>query len=76
MREGLFREDLFYRLCVIPMELPALRQRRDDIPLLVEYFMKKHVATHGLSVRGFTPKAMPTSRRIGMKPIRSRVVQA
>jgi two-component system response regulator HydG len=58
IREGLFREDLFYRLCVIPMELPALRQRKEDIPLLVEHFFKKHVATHGLKVRGFTPKAM------------------
>jgi DNA-binding NtrC family response regulator len=58
MRDGLFREDLFYRLCVIPMELPALRQRKEDIPLLTEYFFKKHVATHGLKVRGFTPRAM------------------
>jgi two-component system response regulator HydG len=58
MRDGLFREDLFYRLCVIPMELPALRQRKEDIPLLAEHFFKKHVATHGLKVRGFTPKAM------------------
>ena len=58
MRSGLFREDLFYRLCVIPMELPALRQRKEDIPLLVDHFFKKHVATHGLNVRGFTPKAM------------------
>jgi two-component system response regulator HydG len=58
MRDGLFREDLFYRLCVIPMHLPALRQRKEDIPLLSDHFFKKHVATHGLKVRGFTPKAM------------------
>jgi DNA-binding NtrC family response regulator len=58
MNEGVFREDLFYRLCVIPMELPALRSRKEDIPLLVEHFFRKHVATHGLKVRGFTPKAM------------------
>ena len=58
MRDGLFREDLFYRLCVIPMELPALRQRKEDIPLLAEHFLKKYVAAHGLRVRGFTPKTM------------------
>ncbi len=58
IREGRFREDLFYRLCVIPMELPALRQRKEDIPLLADYFFKKHVATHGLKVKGITPKAM------------------
>ena len=58
IRDGLFREDLFYRLCVIPMELPALRQRKEDIPLLSEYFFKKYVATHGLKVRGFSPKMM------------------
>jgi DNA-binding NtrC family response regulator len=53
-----FREDLFYRLCVIPIEIPSLRQRREDIPLLADYFLKKHAATHGLNVIGFVPGAM------------------
>ncbi len=58
IQEGLFREDLFYRLCVIPVELPALRQRKTDIPLLIGHFLKKHSATHGLKIRGFKPQTM------------------
>jgi DNA-binding NtrC family response regulator len=45
--EGKFQEDLFYRLNVIPIELPPLRERRDDIPALVDHFLKKHAQRTG-----------------------------
>ena len=45
--EGKFQEDLFYRLNVIPMELPPLRERRDDIPALVDHFLRKHAQRTG-----------------------------
>jgi two-component system NtrC family response regulator len=45
--EGKFQEDLFYRLNVIPIELPALRERREDIPALVEHFLRKHAQRTG-----------------------------
>jgi two-component system NtrC family response regulator len=45
--EGKFQEDLFYRLNVIPIELPALRERRDDIPALVDHFVRKHAQRTG-----------------------------
>jgi two-component system response regulator AtoC len=47
IEEGRFREDLYYRLNVISIHLPALRERRDDVPLLIEYFLHKHRYTPG-----------------------------
>jgi two-component system response regulator PilR (NtrC family) len=56
--EGRFREDLFYRINVIPIALPALRERREDIPLLAEHFLGKYAASMGKSVTGISRGAM------------------
>jgi DNA-binding NtrC family response regulator len=58
VREGRFREDLFYRLNVISIELPPLRQRKEDIPLLVDFFLKKYAEENERPVRHITPDAL------------------
>ncbi len=58
VREGRFREDLFYRLNVIAIELPPLRSRREDIPALAQHFLRYYSEENGLSIRSLTPEAM------------------
>jgi two-component system response regulator HydG len=58
IREGRFREDLFFRLRVVTIDLPPLRDRLEDIPLMVGNFLKELSETHGRSVRDITPAAM------------------
>jgi DNA-binding NtrC family response regulator len=58
IRRGNFREDLYYRLNVVGIHLPPLRERREDIPLLVEYFVKKYSAALGKQCTGVTDEAM------------------
>src|SRR6266487_4089740 len=58
VREGKFREDLFYRLNVISVDLPPLRQRREDIPLLVDFFLTRYSEENERNPRRITPEAL------------------
>ena len=63
VREGTFREDLWYRLNVIPLRIPPLRERPGDVPLLVEHFLVKHAQRHGRPVPRFEPEALDRLER-------------
>jgi transcriptional regulator with GAF, ATPase, and Fis domain len=56
--EGNFREDLYHRLAVILINVPALNERREDIPLLITYFTKKIAEEHGTAQKSFSDKAI------------------
>ncbi|PYU47222.1 MAG: hypothetical protein DMG53_09725 [Acidobacteria bacterium] len=56
--EGRFREDLYYRLSVIPIQVPPLRERRDDIPLLARHFLERFRTTMGKPIEGISPEGM------------------
>jgi DNA-binding NtrC family response regulator len=53
--DGRFRDDLYYRINVLSIDVPPLRERREDIPVLIEYFLKKHTKNTSRLVRGLTP---------------------
>jgi len=58
IEKGTFREDLYYRLNVVPIVVPPLRERREDVPLLIRHFMKLHAEEQGLRTKEITPEAM------------------
>jgi transcriptional regulator with PAS, ATPase and Fis domain len=58
VKAGTFREDLYYRLNVICIEIPPLRERKEDIPMLSKHFLDKHNALNNKVLKGFTPEAM------------------
>lgn len=58
INNGTFREDLYYRLNVIPIKVPSLKQRRSDIPLLIDFFLKKHQTVGEQQITGLSPAAM------------------
>ncbi len=63
VRKGKFREDLYFRLNVIPFQLPPLRERPGDIPLLAEHFLRRAAKEHGRQVSGLEPKALEKLQR-------------
>ncbi|WP_316412235.1 sigma-54 interaction domain-containing protein [Mesoterricola silvestris] len=65
MEAGRFREDLYYRLNVLQIAIPPLRERAEDIPALAHRFLEKQNGLHGKQVRGFTPEAMAALMRYG-----------
>jgi two-component system response regulator HydG len=58
VKEGNFRKDLFFRLSVVPITLPPLRKRKLDIPLLVDFFLKKYAKKNNRLIDGFEPEAL------------------
>ncbi len=63
IKRGAFREDLYYRLNVVSIQLPPLRERGDDVVALARYFLQQYAREFGSRIRGFTPAALVATRR-------------
>jgi len=63
VEKGAFREDLYFRLNVIPLEIPPLRERREDIPVLANYFLARYAPKVGKSIQGFDRDALEALKR-------------
>jgi transcriptional regulator with PAS, ATPase and Fis domain len=59
VRQGAFREDLYYRINVVKLVLPPLRSRKEDIPLLIDHFVRKFNRLSGKEIQGLSPEALP-----------------
>jgi two-component system response regulator HydG len=64
---GRFREDLYYRLNIFPILVPALRDRKDDIPKLAEFFLTRYADKHTRHIKGFAPRALGVMMRYEWK---------
>ena len=64
MEKGNFREDLYHRLSVINIQVPSLNERKDDIPILAEHFVKEICGDYGMIVKQFTPEAIKELQKI------------
>ena len=58
VKEGSFRQDLFFRLSVVPIELPPLRERTEDIPVLTDFFLKRYAEKNKKDIKGFHPQTL------------------
>jgi two-component system response regulator HydG len=65
IQEGRFREDLYYRLNVVTLEVPPLRERREDVSLLTDFFLKQYAEKNRRLIKGFTPRATDLLMRHG-----------
>jgi transcriptional regulator with PAS, ATPase and Fis domain len=63
IKEETFREDLYYRLNIVPITLPLLKERQEDIPLLAVHFLKKYAEEMGKAIKGFTSETMEKMMR-------------
>jgi two-component system, NtrC family, response regulator HydG len=65
IEKGRFRQDLYYRLNVVTLEVPPLRDRREDIPLLADFFLKRYADKNRRHMKGFSPRATDVLMRHG-----------
>ena len=72
MAEGRFREDLYYRLNVVEVRIPALASRREDIPLLADHFLRRFAAKNGKALRGFSAEALGVAGELRLAGQRAR----
>ncbi len=69
MAAGTFRQDLFYRLNVFPIQIPALSERRDDIPILLEYFIERYAKKAGKRIRTISKRTLELFQAYDFGPI-------